>query len=59
MLDGDNAGRRGTRKLQAALAPLRVEVVGLLNGRDPADLADEELRRGLAPFFSSPCPSSS
>lgn len=54
MLDGDDAGRQGARKLLAALAPRPVLVVRLPEGRDPADLDDEGLRHLLpsSSFFS-------
>ncbi len=51
MLDGDDAGRDGARRLASALTPHPTQVVGLPNGRDPADLNEEELRHLVAPFF--------
>ena len=56
MLDGDEAGREGARKLVAALGEHPVEVVELPDGADPADLSDEELRALLACFLPSPVP---
>ena len=54
MLDGDDAGRQGARRLVSALAPRPVRVVRLPEGRDPADLDDEALRPLLtsSSFFS-------
>jgi len=52
MLDGDDAGRHGARRLVSALASRPTYVVRLPQGRDPADLDDEALRLMLASFFS-------
>ena len=52
LLDGDDAGREGARRIALALAPRPVQVLALPEGRDPADLDEEALRRVLASFLS-------
>ena len=52
MLDGDDAGRDGARRLAAALTPHPTQLVGLPDGLDPADLNQEELRHLVTSFFS-------
>lgn len=51
-LDGDAAGRDGARAIARKLSPMSVRVVDLPEGRDPADLAEEDIRRIFA--FLSP-----
>jgi DNA primase len=51
MLDGDEAGRDGANRIASALAPQPVHVVELPQGRDPADLDENELLGVVASFF--------
>lgn len=50
LLDGDRAGRTAAAHLASALA---APAVGLPDGRDPADLSDQQLVHLLRPFFPS------
>lgn len=50
MLDGDAAGRDGARTIARALTPVPVLVVDLPDGKDPADLPEEDIRRILSPL---------
>lgn len=53
LLDGDEAGRTASSRLQRRLAPLTVvHVVPLPDGLDPDDLSDARLAACMRPFFS-------
>lgn len=53
LLDGDEAGGEGARRIANAFPLGRVRLVPLAAGRDPADLSETALRECLEPYVGS------